>query len=198
MLLDLNLYKMPSRRQNGFAYIALLAVIAILALGLGVASENLAQQAQREREAELLFVGDQFRNAIASYYHNSPQGIMQLPLTLDELLNDKRFPKPVRHLRRIYADPMSGVTKWGLVRNEQGRISGVFSLSTEAPIRTNPELEVVRDVEGKVIRTYSGWKFIFKPEDDNGLAASTTDEGEDNPENDGSEQSDEVDTSQPD
>lgn len=188
---------MPPRFQKGFAYIALLAVIAIITLGLGVASEHLAQQAQHERETELLFVGEQFRHAIASYYRNSPPGNMQFPATLDELLLDRRFPVPVRHLRRIYPDPMTGTTRWGLVRNEQGRISGVFSFSSEVPIRTNQALEVVRDAAGKPIAAYSDWKFIFKPEDGGGLTASSPDTETDNPEEDGSQQGNEMGMSQP-
>ena len=62
--------------------------------------------AQREREQELLFVGSQFRNAFMSYYGATPAG-RALPAFLEDLVEDNRFPVPRRHLRRVYADPMT-------------------------------------------------------------------------------------------
>ena len=59
---------------------------------------------QREKEAELLFRGEQYREAIASYYKKE----QRYPQSLEELLEDKRYPMPVRHLRRLYRDPSPG------------------------------------------------------------------------------------------
>ena len=91
---------LPSNHA-GFAYVALLLVIAVVALTLGVATEQIEHAAQREREEQLLFVGSQFRQAIASYYEQSP-GAKQYPRKLEELLQDNRFPKPKRHLSLIH------------------------------------------------------------------------------------------------
>ena len=95
------------RTIGGFAYIALLASLAVIMLVLTAASENISQTAKREREKQLLFVGEQFRNAIASYYENAPQGNKQFPKDLDVLVKDNRSIKAMRHLRRIYIDPMT-------------------------------------------------------------------------------------------
>ena len=97
--------------------------------GLAAYGEFASHTAQREKEAELLFRGEQIRNAIASYYRKE----QRYPQALAELLEDKRFPMPVRHLRRLYRDPMSGETDWGLVEAPGGAgVMGVHSRSEDA------------------------------------------------------------------
>ncbi len=149
--------------QRGFAYIALMVVMTLLVLTLGMAAEEVAQRATRERETQLLFVGKQFRQAIGSYYEKSPQGNKQFPRTLDDLIDDRRFPKAARHLRKIYADPMRDSTEWGLVRNEQGLIMGVYSLSDGVPVRTHFDQVVQQSFGEGPLMTYADWKFIYKP-----------------------------------
>ena len=96
-----------------------MGLVVLLALG-GVAVTQFAETAatarQREREAELLWVGQQYRQAIESYYRASPGLNKHLPVSFDELLRDPRFPQPVRHLRRLYPDPMQPEAPWGLLR----------------------------------------------------------------------------------
>jgi type II secretory pathway pseudopilin PulG len=162
------------RNDTGFAYMALLCVMAVLALMLGVAAEQIDHAAQRDREEQLLFVGSQFRQAIASYYEKSP-GAKQYPRKLEELLQDNRFPKPVRHLRRIYADPMrTGAVSidardnredWQLVRNPQGSIVGIYSRSGLTPIRTNLDGDLMKAIGDRPALHYSDWKFIYQPLD---------------------------------
>lgn len=52
-------------RQSGVTYLLLLFVIAIMGAGLAATGVIWHQLAQRDREKELLVVGDQFRQAIA-------------------------------------------------------------------------------------------------------------------------------------
>lgn len=153
---------------------ALLCVLAGIALMLGVAAEPIEHASQRDREEQLLFVGNQFRQAIASYYEKSP-GAKQYPRKLEELLQDNRFPKPVRHLRRIYADPMRTGTvsidardnwkDWQLVRNSQGGIVGIYSRSSLTPIRTNLDEGLMTAITEHPALHYSDWKFIYQPLD---------------------------------
>ena len=63
-------------------------------------------------------------------------GSQQYPQRLENLLADNRFPNVRRHLRRIYRDPMTGSTDWGLVRGPNGGIVGVYSTSTAQPLKT--------------------------------------------------------------
>jgi hypothetical protein len=89
----------------------------------------------RAREKELLFVGDQYRRAIQRYYFGAPPGTSRvLPSRLEDLLEDDRYPMPVRHLRRRYPDPITGSQEWGVLRVGQ-RIAGVYSLSDKQPIK---------------------------------------------------------------
>lgn len=152
------------RSVAGFAYIALLVTLAGLALILGVATEQIEHASQRDREEQLLFVGSQFRQAIVSYYEKSP-GTKQYPRKLEELLKDNRFPKPVRHLRRIYIDPMTNLADWQLVRSTQGGIIGVHSRSELLPIRTKLDDDLMKAIGDKPVKHYSDWKFIYQPSD---------------------------------
>ena len=117
-------------------------------------------QTQREKEEQLLFVGDQYRRAIASYYNTIPPGSARaLPSSLEVLLNDQRFPTPVQHLRRMYEDPMTGTKDWGLV-SQGGGISGVYSPSEKSPFKTAGFAPMYRSFEGKT--AYADWKFVVK------------------------------------
>ncbi len=130
----------PQRRrrlkQRGFGYLLVLFAIAAMGLLLAGAGQVWHTTAQREKEAELLFVGGQFANAIAAYYESTPDAAKQYPARLQDLLADNRFPMPRRHLRQIYRDPMTGSTAWGEVRAGD-RIVGVHSLSADKPLRTD-------------------------------------------------------------
>ena len=56
------------------------------------------------------------------------------PESLDDLLEDNRGLVTRRHLRKIFVDPMTGRSEWGLVR-VGGRIVGVHSLSDAIPVK---------------------------------------------------------------
>lgn len=51
------------------------------------------------------------------------------------MLLDKRYPTPRRHLRRLFVDPITGKTDWGLVNAPEGGIMGVYSLSEREPMK---------------------------------------------------------------
>lgn len=123
-------------RQSGFGYLLVLFSLAAMGLILAGTGQVWHTMAQRDREAELLFAGNQFRRAITSYHDNSPGAVKQYPQRLEDLLEDTRHTVPVRHLRRIYRDPMTGSIDWGLVL-ANGRIVAVHSRSKSAPIKTD-------------------------------------------------------------
>lgn len=109
--------------------------MAILGAGLAVLGTLWSTAAKREKEAELLYIGEQYQQALASYYRASPGSVKRYPSNLDLLLADNRFPHVVRHLRRIWRDPMTGAALWGVERDGSGGISGVYSLSEDQPIK---------------------------------------------------------------
>jgi hypothetical protein len=79
-------------------------------------------------------VGNAYRQAIASYFENAQGESKQYPRRLSDLLEDPRAPVTKRHLRKLYADPITGDTEWGLVKTGD-RISGVYSLSDTTPVK---------------------------------------------------------------
>lgn len=144
------------RRAAGYTYLTVLFVVAIMGVALALTGEVWRTAAVREKEAELLFVGNQYRNAIARYYLSGPR---QYPRTLADLLKDPRKPSTERHLRRLYADPITGENEWGLIKAPDGGIMGVHSLSQKTPLKSaNFRL---RDKEFENATRYADWKFVF-------------------------------------
>ena len=113
---------------------------------------------QREKEQELLFVGHQFRLAIERYARATSGSARRLPLRLEDLLLDERTPAKSRHLRRVYTDPMTGSAQWGLLRQADGQIIGVHSLSTDEPIKKAGFAVKDEGFSGKT--SYSDWIFM--------------------------------------
>ena len=145
------------KAQRGFTYLGFLLFVAIAGAGLAAYSELASHAAQREKEAELLFRGEQYRDAIASYYKKE----QRYPQSLAELLEDKRYPMPVRHLRRLYREPITGQDEWGLVEAPGGGVMGVYSRAPGKPVKTGNFLQKNQEFEGAV--SYGDWKFIHSP-----------------------------------
>jgi type II secretory pathway pseudopilin PulG len=166
--------------QVGFSYFWLLFLVAFLGIGLALTSEMLVTAQQRDKERELLAVGHQFRQAIASYYEaqqgNSrlqvsqsiPTAVTgttsgginqrQYPASLEELLLDQRSQATKRHLRKIFVDPITGKAEWGLYK-QNGRVVGVFSLSEKQPIKV--EGFEADDASFRQKTKYSEWIFSY-------------------------------------
>jgi type II secretory pathway pseudopilin PulG len=68
-----------NHRDAGFTYIGLLIALAALGISLAATGELWRTAAKREREQELLFVGTEFRNALASYYARGPGALSAQP-----------------------------------------------------------------------------------------------------------------------
>jgi type II secretory pathway pseudopilin PulG len=146
------------KRQHGFTYLGALFLVALMAGALALTGEVWETSARREKEAELLYVGNQYRQAIASYYWAGPK---QYPKSLEDLLRDQRKPGIERHLRKLYPDPVAGKEEWGLVRAYDGGIQGVYSLSPARPAKRYGFKPRDRELEGAA--TYTDWKFIHTP-----------------------------------
>ena len=152
--------RMRIGKETGFTYLA--ALIAVALFGVVLAATGMVWQtvARREKERELLFVGNQFRRAIQLYYETTPGGVARrYPASLDDLLKDNRQPSTQRYLRKIYVDPMTRSAEWGLVPAPGGGILGVYSLSEEVPIKSGNFAYADRDFENK--SKYSEWKFLY-------------------------------------
>ncbi|BCG02458.1 hypothetical protein PPGU19_070260 (plasmid) [Paraburkholderia sp. PGU19] len=143
------------------AYLALLIGIAIIGVAAAGTIQLGALYQRRMAEKELLYIGDQFQRALLSYADNSPVGLPTQPRTLDELVRDPRYPNPMRHLRRVYADPMTGKPDWVLILSPNGQtIVGIHSASHEHPIQLRQFPERFHGFEDK--RSYTQWVFIAR------------------------------------
>jgi type II secretory pathway pseudopilin PulG len=144
--------------QQGFTYLMLLSLMAVMLAGLSVVGPLWSAKVQREQEQDLLRIGLLYAAAIDSYYNAPNIGLKAYPHSIDELLLDKRTTVVVRHLRRAYPDPVNPDKPWVLITGADGSIRGVASSSTAMPLhRTALQLEGVRLVPG---RTYQDWKFM--------------------------------------
>lgn len=137
-------------RTGGFTYLMLLWWVALSGLMLAALAQSWMLDARRAREAELVWRGEQFRLAIEAYASVPVgEGQSQLPRRLEDLLEDRRSGELQRHLKRIWPDPITGNTEWGLVREGDG-ITGVHSLSVARPLNAP---------EG--VQRYEQWTFVL-------------------------------------
>ncbi|MEK8086076.1 hypothetical protein WNB94_06660 [Aquabacterium sp. A3] len=137
--------------QRGFSYLMLLGWVALSGVLLMAASTHWRQQAQREREMEYAFRGEQIRRAISAYAAVPlSTGQSPWPQSLNDLLADERTGQVVRHLRQVWPDPMTG-QDWGLIRQGQG-IRGVYSVSALTPLSAP-----------KGVARFDEWRFEADP-----------------------------------
>jgi type II secretory pathway pseudopilin PulG len=163
------------RNEAGYTLAIFVMIIAIMAIMMAAAVEIVSFQMQREKEAELIFRGQQYVEGIRLYR----QKYGRFPVRMKEL-----WEADPRVLRKKWIDPMTGNDKWGVIfegqqgqeirapgvelrvtptktpvfeRNREGEgekvgpIVGVHSLSTETSIKV---------YEGRT--QYDMWKFVLK------------------------------------
>ena len=143
--------------ERGAMLLLLLFLVAALGVLLAVAGRVWHTEMRRDKEAQLLFAGEEYRRALARYRDAAPPGQPKYPETLGQLLLDERGPVPVRHLRRLYRDPCTGRFEWGLVK-EGGRIAGVYSLGEERPLKESGFAGLQAKFGGA--RSYADWRFL--------------------------------------
>ncbi len=146
------------RSQGGFTYLGLLVLVALIGLMLAAAGEVAATAGQREREAQLLWAGHEYRSAIGRYWSQR----RSYPQTLEELIGAAPdAPVQVRYIRRLYPDPMTNAVDWVLVPAPSGGIMGVASSSKRVPLKTGHFDDA--DHGFADASTYGDWQFTFLP-----------------------------------
>lgn len=147
-----------SPRQGGFTYLGLIILVTVIGL-VGAATIKVDALLQRAAaEEELLEAGAAFGAALASYAAATPQGQPPYPPSLQELLKDPRTPGLRRHLRKIFVDPLTGGTEWGLVYVADNLgVTAVHSLSQARPLKVGNFDARFAGLENK--EHVSDWRF---------------------------------------
>ena len=156
-----------NNKQTGLAYLAVLFLVAAIAVSMAVVTQNQDTQLKREIEQDWLYVGKQYQRAIASYYQLSPNGLKALPNSVDDLLTDKRFVAPVRHLRKAYLDPLTN-QHWVQLFNEDNQLTGVVSTLPQV-ILSSTIVHTFQANQAGTIARYSDARFEFKLATDEAL-----------------------------
>jgi type II secretory pathway pseudopilin PulG len=115
----------PRSDEAGYALVALIAFMTLLAVFAMAAAPSIVQQSQREREKEAIFRGEEVAEAIRLYYgaqvrSGRPHGDPALPTDIDQLVEGVTVPgrtKKIQILRASAArDPLSSTGEWRLIR----------------------------------------------------------------------------------
>lgn len=150
-----------TRRRRGFVLLAVLVALVLAALGAAEVGQRRADERRRMAEEELLFVGEQFRAAIESYWRQSPGRVRALPTRLSDLLQDPRFPQARRHLRKVFLDPLAPGQAWGLVRQGEA-IVGVYSRAEGSPFRRSGFTDIQAQAGFETAGSYADWRFTAR------------------------------------
>jgi hypothetical protein len=115
-----------SSQESGFAYLMALFMVLVVIIASQVALQNLATEGRRLREQEMIWRGEQCKQAVKLYYRKSGH----YPQTLDDL--QKGLPE-LHFLRSAaYKDPMNRDDgSWRLIYvNASGQIIGSVRYAT--------------------------------------------------------------------
>jgi len=168
-------FKTQNSGEAGYTLAILVMVIAIMAIMMAAAVEIVSFQAQREKEAELIFRGQQYVEGIRLFR----QKYGRYPMRMKEL-----WEADPKVLRRKWTDPITGSENWGVIfEGQEGReITAPRGGRRRTPTRT-PVFERNREGEGEKvgpivgvhslssetsIKVYEGrtqydmWKFVLQ------------------------------------
>lgn len=93
------------QKRSGYTILLVIFAVTVLAIGLMVAVPVWETQIQREKEAELIFRGQQYMEAVRIFQEKNPG---RFPRELDELLEEKC-------IRKLFKDPMTEHGEWNLI-----------------------------------------------------------------------------------
>jgi len=115
-------------QTSGYAMAGLLAGIAVMGILMSMIFPSWRMLVKREKEAELVFRGEQYMRAVELYQRQFPGAY---PADLETLV-DQRF------LRRLYDDPMTGESFEILRQGSTGIVPGPGSTATGVPGTPRP------------------------------------------------------------
>lgn len=148
------------KTEKGFTLAALMVAIGVMSIMLAIALTVWSRVAQREREEELIFRGNQYVIAIDRFYRK----FNRLPLKLEEL-------SKTRCIRKLYLDPMTKDGEWELIyyslaslkkgspKNRRRPTKGIAMRAIIGVISKSSE-KALRPYKGK--QHYNEWRFIYQ------------------------------------
>jgi len=143
--------------QGGFGWLFVLVALALASTAGAAVAQRWSDQIAREKEHQLLRIGDAYARALAEYRVSSPGSDKRYPPTLEQLVLDTRFVGIRRHLRTLYADPVTGQADWVLLRDARGDIVGLHSRSEQRPWARVPQRLDFTDLPAAA--RYADWVF---------------------------------------
>jgi type II secretory pathway pseudopilin PulG len=150
-----------SLNRKGFTYLLALMLIMVMGIMLAAVGQSWKTVMKREREEELIFRGRQYKDAITRWYTpraGSGQHVATPLKDLKDLLQDPRSLTITRYLRRLYTDPITG-KEWNVISDPNRGITGVFSSSEAAPLKTGGFPDDLKELSDK--KKYSEWQFVY-------------------------------------
>ena len=139
------------RSEGGYTLVALLAMMTVVALFAMAVAPSVQQQAQREREQEAIFRGEQVADAIRLFYRSRAgtgrgAGDQALPRSMDDLLQGIPIQGAAKNrmiLRPSAArDPMTIEGEWRFILP---RSEGLIDFQQSLLFYTNNVVPQVRD-----------------------------------------------------
>ncbi|HXD33419.1 MAG TPA: hypothetical protein VN643_20015 [Pyrinomonadaceae bacterium] len=118
--------------EGGYTLVALIALMTLMAMFAMAAAPSITQQAQREREKEAIFRGEEVAEAIRLYYsaqlrNGRSPGDTGLPTDIDQLVEGVQLAGRTKKLQILRAsaarDPLSKSGEWRLVRPHSSEIT---------------------------------------------------------------------------
>ena len=109
------------RGRGGYTLVALLVAMTVASILIAAVLPLASAQAQREREAELIFRGLQYAEGIRVFRRR----FGRYPNSLGELLEVKP-----RSVRKLWKDPMTKDGEWGIVSLEGTPLGGAGGADT--------------------------------------------------------------------
>ncbi|HEY7783947.1 MAG TPA: hypothetical protein VIB00_04435 [Pyrinomonadaceae bacterium] len=177
-----------STQEAGYALVAMLALMTVLAMFALAAAPNIRQQSQRELEKEAIFRGEQVADAIRSYYVYKRStvgapGDAALPTSIDDLLEGVPIPGGTkrRQILRVSAarDPLSSSGEWGLVRPRSQKLidfqrSVLLYAENTVPVPRTPQMVELQRLMVPMITTVVGTEVTPSEDDDDDLSSDSS------------------------
>ncbi len=174
-------------QEAGYTLVALIALMTLLALFAMAAAPSIVQQAQREREKEAIFRGEEVAEAIRIYYNarvrtGRTRGDTALPTDIQALLDGVPIAGRTKKLQILRAsaarDPLSRTGEWRLVRPHSPEMTDfVRDLMLYAgnipPSTTDTELKQMQPFMAPIVVSIGGLEGS-KGSSTGGLSGSST------------------------